>query len=176
MSFEMTTRKHIGQIHLPEGTVEVADPGYTKEWRGMTATLQVYPGRYDCYVYEGVGTGIWFAQIVSADPQLKAIAEEKITGNRSWRCCTAGITGDNGLAGFFDRKPEFTEDQWAAILDARWRKDAFIHNPSIQKPVCNLLKDWTTDGFWVENGRGDGTYEVFAIRHKGEIIALEIRF
>lgn len=178
----LLTRKHIGQINLPNGTVDVTDPCYDRDvW--CRTTIDIAPGIYNCYAYEGTekgwGNRVWINQIVAADLELAAVAEEKIAGNRSW--ISVGEIGvDAGMAGFFDSKPDFDDEQWYALCESMRETKVKIHNPSCwaKSPYnkTNPLNSWKNDGFWTDSGIGDGGYPVYAIKHKGQIIALETRF
>lgn len=168
-------RNYVGQIHLGS-VVDITDPCYDKDtWCRMQAEIK--SGTYNCYSYigesKGWGKRVWINQIVIADDADAAATEEKIRIGRSWR--TIGSIGvDAGLAGFFDRKPDFKDDDWQEICD--WMFDDCTHNPN------NVYESYIDnfdgkDGFWTESGCGDGVYTVHAIRNnKRQIVALEIRF
>jgi len=68
---------------------------------------------------------------------------------------------DAGLAGFFQNKPDYNDDEWDEFCEK-----INEHNYLITK-----------EGFCTESGYGDGWYPVFAAKDEnGAINALEIRF
>lgn len=163
----------VGQINLHSGVVDITDPCYNKDvWCRMQT--EVKPGTYNCYSYVGEdadwGKRVWLNQIVIADDADSVATEEKVSKNRSWR--NIGKIGvDAGLAGFFDEKPDFGDEEWDSLCD--WMLD------DEKNSACSsYIKDFNgKDGFWTTSGIGDGGYDVFAIRNtKGQIVALEIRF
>lgn len=168
MSNVMLKRKLVGKIEVPDGLVDITDPCYNKKvWCRMN-DVKVVPGTYNCYAYYGetkyCGNRCWITQIVLADGPYDEIAEDKIHSGRSWRV-VGEIGVDAGLAGFFNHKPDFNDEEWYALCNEMSSKDEFI------RKFAN-----GGQGFWTSSGLGDGVYTVYAIRDKGKIIALEIRF
>lgn len=168
----------VGNINIPDGAVDITDPCYDKNvWCRMST--RVKPGKYNCYSYIGEdpcwGKRVWINQIVIADDEHSAIAEERIRSGKSWRKIgTIGV--DAGMAGFFNHKPDFNDDDWAELCN--WLFDETIpclHNPNdVDNSYIHRFKPG--DGFWTDSGCGDGSYTVHAIRENRKIIALEIRF
>ena len=176
MSIQLT-RNHVGTICLDKGTVEITDPCYTKNvWCRMEAN--VMPGTYNCYAYRGVdgvwGSRIWINQIVIADGDEAAYAEELANDTFAWE--EIGEIGvDAGMAGFFRDKPNFSEKEWRELCDWLCHCPPSEHNPNGIKDA--YVKSFATgDGFWTESGCGDGAYCVYALKKDGVIVALEIRF
>jgi hypothetical protein len=166
-------RNLIGTINIPDGIVDITDPCYNKDvW--CRHTTEVMPGTYNCYTYIGEdkdwGNRCWITQIVIADGDESDIAEDRICSGRSWRSI-ADIGVDAGLAGFFNHKPDFNDDEWHEFCNMMRKHRA---NENAIDALIHHFK--TGDGFWTESGCGDGMYPVYAIREKGKIIALEIRF
>lgn len=177
-------RNFVGQINLTAGVVDITDPCYDGgTWCRMN-NVRIKPGIYNCYSYigesKGWGKRVWINQIVIAHsdytPSEDFDAEEteaKIKSGRSWR--RIGEIGvDAGLAGFFDRKPDFDDNEWDEICD--WMSGEYTHNPNnVRESYIDNFDN--KDGFWTESGCGDGCYSVHAIRNnKRQIVALEIRF
>lgn len=166
-------RKLVGTIRLPDGLVDITDPGYDRDvWCRMN-NVEVMPGTWNCYAYTGdhpsFGRRVWIAQIVIADGPYDEFAEDRIHSGKSWR--TIGEIGvDAGLAGFFSHKPDFGCEEWHRLCDmmSGIRKET-------DKGVY-MKKFDTGDGFWTDSGIGDGGYSVHAIRFNRKIVALEIRF
>lgn len=169
-------RNYVGKITIPDGVVDVTDPCYDNDtW--CRSQFEIKPGTYNCYSYIGESYGwgkrVWINQIVFADGEDAAYAEEKIRSGRSWR--KVGEIGvDAGLAGFFDNKPDFRDDAWEEFCD-------WMHDPdqrhSEKEVYDSFIRQFDgRDGFWTYSGAGDGCYSVHAIRNNRKIVALEIRF
>lgn len=166
-------RKYVGKISIPDGAVDITDPSYDRDvWCRMN-NVSITPGNYNCYAYmgnkKGWGNRCWKAQIALADGPLSDIAEERIASRKSWR--EIGYIGvDAGMAGFFNHKPDFNNEEWDDLCDKMFSGEEYVYIDSFEKD--GLI----TRGFWTESGYGDGSYPVKAIREGGKIIALEIRF
>ena len=165
---KMHLKRHlVGQIEIPDGFVDITDPCYGKDvWCRMN-DVRVMPGTYNCYAYMGEdkiwGNRCWIAQIAIADGPYDEVAEDRISSGRSWR--TIGSIGvDAGMAGFFNHKPDFDDDAWTKVCNAK------THGG------CKAYLEGFANGFWTDSGVGDGCYTVHAIRENRKIIALEIRF
>lgn len=81
-------KKHIGKINLRAGTVDVSAP-YFKVGSRFRHVLEVLPGMYDCYIFEGKADHDWrprpwIARIVTADRRMAPVAERKILTGRNW--------------------------------------------------------------------------------------------
>lgn len=152
-------RKLIGRRHFG-GSIDITDPCYDRDtWCRMNANVK--DGEYDCYIwrhtdhieYDGkkfddtrVGViGIYLNGIIPPQESMKEIGS---------------IGVDAGLAGFFENKPDYTDEQWKAFCDSIRKGDAW-------------MKD---EGFFSSSGYGDGCYGVYASEMNGEIVAVEIRF
>lgn len=164
----LLTRKHVGQLDIANGFVDITDPCYDKDvWCRMNQ-VELMPGLYDCFIYAGAledwGNRNWICQIAySEDVETARMISEDL-----WE--EIGEIGvDAGLAGFFADKPDYSQKEWIVVCD--WMFGDGPHNP---EGIPNVYL--TRDGFWSESGCGDGDYEVFAIRYNGRITALEIRF
>lgn len=70
---------------------------------------------------------------------------------------------DAGLAGFFDNKPDYGQEEWERLCN-----EEFCVGKDCGQIDC---------GFWSSSGIGDGEYEVWAhANEKGERDAFEIFF
>jgi hypothetical protein len=150
----------IGYRYFTE-SVDITDPCYRKDvWCRMN-DVKVKPGEYKCvtwmrpdtYTYEGKTyddtrvaiIGIYLNGLVPNEDYMEEIGE---------------IGVDAGLAGFFNNKPDYNDDEWSEFCDSI-------------RDGCAWIKD---EGFFSSSGYGDGCYPVNAFRMNGEIVALEIRF
>ena len=168
-------RKLVGQINLPTGNVDITDPGYDR-WVACRMRTKIAPGKYNCYAYTGIdrvwGRRVWINQIVFAEGSDAEYAEKAIAVGRSWRTI-GGVGVDAGLAGFFNDKSDFGDDEWNDLCEWMWSSEP--HNDADEADV--YIRDFEgRDGFWTESGCGDGWYSVHAIRNNRKIVALEIRF
>ena len=169
--------EYIGQIDLPTGKVDVADPCDSSPDETICGMAI---GTYGCIIfrekYPNENT-IWKIQIVLNDAER--YVHERRGKYRAWR--KVGSVGvDSGAAGFFDRKKlEPKTKLWETN-----RPGAFdVFQPSVGKQV--RLPRVTVhpaglpvvlDGFWSYTAYGDGRYPVYACRKNGQIVALEIRY
>ena len=179
-------KKTKGYIHIPNGIVDITDPCYDKDTRCRINNIKVKLGTYRCRYWMG-------AELEEKDiEETKSLAkefnrdeEEMLEMERrdiQGRCFVIEIQlkgrafqlnspqweeigrigVDAGLAGFFWNKPDFTDEKWSAFCDSL----------DFDKSV------WLREemGFFCSSGYGDGYYSVYAIKEKGEIIALKICF
>lgn len=153
----------IGSRHIG-AKIDITDPGYNKDVWCRMDDVEIVPGEYTCVIWVqkeklnldgkkldvlNVGNvGIYLGGVVPAQKSMKEIG-------------TIGV--DSGLAGFFEKKPDYSDKEW----------DDF----------CDMIEDrrvpaWTIEnGFFSESGYGDGEYPVYAHKTQdGRITALEIRF
>lgn len=172
-----------GYLDLKDGRVDITDPCYNKDvWCRMNA-VKVRPGIYRCRYYMGFSfeeddkklckesemSPEMIKKMESDCSRRCFVAEIQLKGrsfqlnSRNWKSI-GKICVDAGMAGFFIDKPDFNDEQW----------DDFYSYIIGQKSSCAYLKPEL--GFWTESGYGDGTYEVYAIKENGEIIALKIEF
>lgn len=153
-------KSKIGTKHF-DGVIDITDPCYNKDVWCRMDNVHIKSGEYDCIIwdqeneyelngkkntYNIVGIiGIYLDGIVPLQDSMKRI----------------GFVGvDAGLAGFFQNKPDFTDEQWADFCNQTRKGEA-----------------WITDlGFFSFSGGGDGEYDVFAYKVNEDIVALEIRF
>ena len=152
-------RYKIGQKKF-EGTVNVTDPCYNKDvWCRMDISIK--PGLYDCIIWRQMekvqmyNETVTYKQVgvigIYLDGHIPNSKKMKLVGN---------IGVDAGLAGFFNDKPDYNDDQWNEICNLIHSGDAWI----------------TDDGFFSFSGWGDGCYNVYAYTENNDVTALEIRF
>lgn len=163
--------KYVGQIGLWSGKVDVTDPCYDKDsW--CRTVFEVTPGEYSCFAgvgeYKDTGKRVWIATILHADEVFDWPSDLK---DSDWEYVDS-IGVDAGLAGFFEDKPDFNDDEWQELCN--WMQDKT--NSKVEGADAYIKHFATGDGFWTESGFGDGEYEVYAVKRDDKIIALEIRF
>ena len=146
--------------------IDATDPCYDKDIYCRVDDLEIVPGEYSCvtwmykdtfmingkeYTDKRVGIiGIYLNGII---PTQKIMEE---VGN---------IGVDAGVAGFFENKPDYTDEQWNKLcnmMSSDCKKSAWI----------------IKEGFFSYSGYGDGGYPLYAHKDKksGKYTALEIRF
>ena len=130
--------EYVGTIEL--GTkVDITDPCYDKDtWCRMTTDCE--PGEYKGYV-EMSDEGSWGMRVASISI---------FKGNKKWGIeemeCIGTIGVDAGLAGFFNDKPDFNDEEWSEFCDMIREGDAWdLYN-----------------GIFSSSGFGDGEYNVYA--------------
>lgn len=147
-------RKHtIGKRVFGE-KCEVTDPCYDSD--GMfRMNVKIVAGEYSCVAWtykEHKRIGAIGIYLNGDIPKQKSMEE-------------IGMVGvDAGLAGFFENKPNYTDEEWGEFCRRIYStpKQAWIFS----------------EGFFSESGYGDGVYPVYAYKNNnsGQITALEIRF
>lgn len=136
-------KKYIGEFELGN-TVDITDPCYDKSvWCRITTECK--PGTYKCYIdidddSERVAS-IW---IYNDDKYVHVDEISDYIG-------TIGV--DAGLAGFFNNKPDYDDNEW----------DTFLYQTGMLDG-----EDWAVVeyGAFSQSGYGDGSYDVFASRNR----------
>lgn len=163
-------RIYVEELVFDGGSVDITDPGSTHE-NPFSLTVNVARGSYGCYVYMDEDGNVWVCQIASSEPTHRQFLLENIHNEELWE--NIGVVGvDSGYAGFFDKKPELTEEQWVEMAKEMTEEEGvvFIDDFSDENdPTPN-------DGFWATAAEGDDLYSVYALKCDGEIVAVEIRF
>lgn len=140
-------------------TCDVTDPCYNADvWCRNTVTVK--PGKYNCFLEmsdEGAwGTRVKRSWIIHEDfIDLEDLDEGYF--------CECGV--DAGLLGYFDNKPDFTDEEWENLCNSINWKDKYV-----------IDKYNGRDGFFTSSGYGDGAYEVVVYEHNGENVAIETLF
>lgn len=153
-------RKLIGRKDFT-GTVDVTDPCYDRDTWCRMNNVSIKPGSYNCVVWYHTEHGAfdgkaYIQKIVGAigiylDGHIPQQKEMELYGD---------IGVDSGLAGFFENKPDYSDEAWSKFCDGIQKGDAWLND----------------NEFFSRSGYGDGGYGVYAYKEKGEITALEIRF
>lgn len=128
----------IGEIEL-NGTVDITDPCYDKDvWCRMTVDCDA--GLYKGYI-ETSNEGEFGKRVASISifkgNKIWSIEEMEFIG-------TIGV--DAGLAGFFNNKQDFNDDEWSELCNRIGGGNAW-----------NLY-----NGVFSSTGFGDGIYDVYA--------------
>ena len=150
-------RIDVGQKHFG-GKIDITDPCYDKRTWCRINGVSIVEGTYNCYVVMAYDheTGGWGTRIAEIGIELDGV--KVISGYQK----IGEIGVDAGLAGFFENKPDYTDDEWGEFC----------------KKIHGYDKYWLWDvGFFSESGYGDGGYRVEAVKDENEnVIALRIVF
>lgn len=133
-------REFIGTLMLGN-EVDITDPCYDKNvWCRMTKKCQ--PGEY--YGYADISDeGDWGMRVVSISIYKD---DEKVSDDELYVIGNIGV--DAGLAGFFNNKQDFKDDEW---------------NEFCSKLDFDKTNYWNMyNGLFSESGYGDGSYNVYA--------------
>lgn len=162
--------QHIGSIRIPDGKVDVADPGIN---RGSYVTFDVKPGRYYCKTYVEKSKSdsvIWACFVIHEKDFGKGKTGVHEIGKPDNWVKVAKVDVYSGMAGFFATKPDFSPEVWEEICCslALDNSNAYIRSFIHEKKA--------RESFFTNSGLGDGTYPVYAIYKRNKIVALEIRY
>ena len=136
------------------GKIDITDPSYEGYVCWRINDISIVPGTYEC--------SIKYDEDIRRVTTIGIYLNSAKDFDRTTMDRIGDIGVDVGMAGFFENKPDFNDEQWSEF--------------------CNILsakeKAWLTDlGFWSESGYGDGRYAVYAsIDENGNYDALEIEF
>ena len=140
-------------------TCDVTDPCYNADvWCRHTVTVK--PGIYNCFL-EISDEGDWGNRVKRSWIIHEDIAD--IKGLRKSFTCECGV--DAGLLGYFDNKPDFTDEEWESLCDSINWDDKFVIDQFRGR-----------DGFFTASGYGDGCYDITVYKKKGENVAIEAVF
>lgn len=130
--------EYVGEIEL-DGTVDITDPCYDKDvWCRMTVDCDA--GLYKGYI-ELSDEGEWGTRVAS----ISIFKGDKIWDIEEMEFI--GVIGvDAGMAGFFDDKKDFNDDEWDELCRRTRKGNAWC----------------LYDGIFSSSGYGDGEYNVYA--------------
>lgn len=142
--------------------IDITDPCYEKNtWCRMNG-IKIREGEYRCIVYIQENKSkcpVTGKEIESERVSMITIHQGGVPAHKYMKQIgTIGV--DAGMAGFFENKPDYTDEQWEEFCEKVREGNAWI----------------TDEGFFSESGYGDGCYPVYARYEGRKITALEIRF
>ncbi|MDD4509350.1 MAG: hypothetical protein PHY23_00295 [Oscillospiraceae bacterium] len=154
-------RKEIGVMDF-HGSVDITDPGYSKDTWCRMNDVKIRDGNYTCVIWQHTdkckhadGTQYSYKLVGIIGIYLNgSIPHEK----RMEKIGSIGV--DAGLAGFFHNKPDYDDKAWDIFCEQLANRNVWL----------------TEEGFYSSSGYGDGCYGVFAHKQNNEIVAIEIRF
>ena len=138
---------------------DITDPCYDRDVWCRINDIPTVPGKYVCIAYflndENWGNRIAMMRIEHESVcGIEDIVAEEVFINE--------IGVDAGLAGFFNKKPDYTDDEWVK----------FCNDLGREYPRHKIVKD----GFVCSSGYGDGEYPVYGHKENNRYDTLEIRF
>lgn len=156
-------RTEYGSVIFENNHISATDPCYDKDVWCKIDDVKIKPGAYMCATYIDLET-----ERVSI-LQIKRKGSVRVPGDDAeWVLC-GEIGVDAGIAGFFENKPDYSDDEWDAFCDYINNEQSAWISQSDNFGRCN--------GFFSSSGYGDGMYDVYGIKNaKGEFVCLEIRF
>lgn len=157
--------KKIGEIELYH-KCDITDPCYNKDVWCRHTVENIKPGKYNCYVEETYskdwGRQISGSWIIHEDYDTACHPEYMSELDRD-EDYEVGV--DAGLFGYFDDKPDMTDDEWNRFCD------------NIKEhPVAQISKFRGRDGFYTSSGYGDGGYPVLTYSANDKIVAIAAIF
>lgn len=141
----------VGKKHFKD-KIDVTDPCYRRSVWCRLNDVAVETGDYEC---------VYWTESQNANCHVK-VAGIYLNGTIPAKMKYIGSIGvDSGLAGFFDRKDDYNDDQWEVLCKQANSADSFLRD----------------DGFVSTSGCGDGSYPVYAsVGNDGGYNAVELRF
>lgn len=139
----MSTKVYAGTLTFTKDVIAVADPCHDHNvWR--RSTLPIKPGEYTWWAEENTG---------SVGTRIHSLSIFQKGAYTSWeRGETVAYVGvDAGLAGFFEDKPDYDDEEWSAICD-------YLHNKNVAR--AEKENRFKCVGICSSSGYGDGEYEV----------------
>lgn len=160
----MLEKENVGSIWL-QSPVCLTDPSYDEDVWCRINGIPVVPGEYQCIAWVS-DHARWGRRVA----RLGVYLNGAIPNPREFEKIPGEVGVDSGLAGVYDRKPDFTREEWIEFCDSndRSKELAWIHNGEF---------DTNLNGFTTSSGFGDGGYTAYRkVNREGEATAIEILF
>lgn len=157
--FEVVGTKKFG----PE--IDITDPCYNKKVWCRLNNVKIKEGEYQCIIWNErksynspsgeLRNSTYVSKIGIYLGEIPDVHDFEEIGE---------IGVDSGMAGFFNHKPDYTNEEWFELCES-------LHSNNSKEYHIN------DEGFFSNSGRGDGCYSVYAAKDEnGEITSLEIAF
>lgn len=155
MITEKKRREYVGTMRL-DNRVDITDPCYDKEvW--CRTTIECEPGEYTGYVIIS-DEGEWGKRVAS----IGIYKDDEVKDLDSMECI-GDIGVDAGLAGFFNDKPDFPDNEWMEFL-----RESGVYNADGKNYYdCGY-------GLFSQSGYGDGGYDVYATPERDAFVIVFI--
>ena len=153
----MTKKRIIGKRTFGD-TIDITDPCYDKDTWCRLNGVKIKPGEYVCYIRTEECEEEWEGKIQTYE-QVNCIGIELPKEKDKGKWTFIGSIGvDAGIAGFFENKPDFNDDEWDELCDFILRKNK------------DKLAYFIDSGFFSQTAFGDGYYKVFAKKNSDDVI------
>ena len=159
--------KKTGTINFKSGYVDITDPCYDADvWCRLRAELPAGEYKYEVDIDD---CGDWGQRVTSI-----RIQRSDWKGHRTTKLI-GHIGVDAGLAGFFDGKPDYDDNQWVYEVC-----DSFLFKQPPRTKVYEAHCDnaMRCEGVFSSSGYGDGEYPVYQITRDdtGMVVGYKIKF
>lgn len=135
-----------GELNFGAESVIVTDPCYNSDVQ-CREIVPMLPGAYICVAHFS-DDGDWGIRVAKIGIYRSTQVLEEMMEGMYFRIGSIGV--DAGLAGFFEKKPDFTDEQWHDFCNDIRSGDAWIIDGELVR------------GFFSSSGFGDGSYSVMA--------------
>lgn len=146
-------------LHISQPTIDITDPCYDSDTWCRINNIPIEKGEYVVLVEIND-----FGRVQSITLIAEDVDEDDVNIQEVNKGC---IGVDAGLAGFFENKPDYSDDEWHEICD-------YIENQDFG--LAETDNPFKCNGVWCESGWGDGEYPVTQLRYKGKIVGYRINF
>ena len=156
MFFEVVGTKYFGS------EIDITDPCYDRDVWCRLNNVKIKEGEYRCIVWKKRTRYEDYFGKLCYDTRIVRIGIYRGDIPHTEKLEEIGdIRVDSGLAGFFNGKLDYNNEEWSELCSAIKGKDYLINE----------------EGFFSSSGYSDGYYPVYAEKDtNGEIISLEICF
>lgn len=152
-------RKIREYLHISQPAIDITDPCYDSDvWCRMN-NMPIEEGNYEVRINQCENDRNHSIILIKEGLSVDDVNIQEVYKG------TIGV--DAGLAGFFENKPDYPDEDWYKVCDHIREQDfGFAENDSPFK--CN--------GVWCCSGWGDGEYPVTQLIYKDKIIGYRIDF
>ncbi len=150
-----------GKLSITDTKIDVTDPCYDGDvW--CRTQKPIIPGVYDCYVGLDKKKRICTLIILSGNYSLDDSFDIEEVGE---------IGVDAGMAGFFQNKPDYSNEQWEKICEY-----CYPDSENEQFWVADESSPLCCKGFFSESGDGDGVYVLLQAKKNDRIVGYKLEF
>lgn len=141
--------------------IDITDPCYSRDVLCRKNDIQIEPGKYTCIAWTQTKRKKCESEVrPDTRVMIAGIYKDGIIPEQKDLVEIGYIAVDAGLAGFFENKPDYNNEEWNDFCEKIKTGNAWIDKY----------------GFFTSSGYGDGVYPVFTYKQNGKITVLEIEF
>lgn len=146
-------------LHISQNTIDITDPCYDSDTWCRMNNMPIEKGEYQALIRTND-----FGRILS----ITLIPEDMHEDDANIQEVDKGYIGvDAGLAGFFENKPDYPDDEWYEVCS---------HIKGQDFGLAETDSPFKCNGVWCSSGWGDGEYPVTQLRYKATVIGYRIDF